>query len=90
MAVEGDGPGRRIAFRTNVDDLVPVDADHALRFAQDAGGGLRPYVHVRRDLWALLTRALTFDLLALAEEQDGWLGVMAGGTFHRVAPADSA
>lgn len=90
MAIEGDGPDRRIAFRTNVDDLVPVGADHGLRFAQDAAGGLRPYVHVRRDLWALLTRALTYDLLALAEDREGWLGVEAGGLFHRIAPAESA
>jgi uncharacterized protein len=90
MEVEGDGPVRRIAFRTNVDDLVAVDAEHALRFEQDAGGGLRPYLHVRRDLWALLTRALTYDLLALAEERDGWLGIEAGGLFHRIAPAENA
>ncbi|KQP88576.1 DUF1285 domain-containing protein [Methylobacterium sp. Leaf117] len=90
MAIEGDGPDRRIAFRTNVDDLVPVGADHGLRFAPDAAGGLRPYVHVRRDLWALLTRALTYDLLALAEDREGWLGVEAGGLFHRIAPAESA
>src|SRR3954470_23022580 len=32
MAVTGDGAGRRIAFRTDVDDLVAVDAEHPLRF----------------------------------------------------------
>ena len=90
MAVEGDGDDRRIAFRTNVDDLVPVDADHLLRFEQDEAGGLRPYIHVRRGLWALVTRALTYDLIALAEERDGWLCLSAGGTLHRIAPADPA
>jgi len=94
MAVEGEGEGRSIAFRTNVDDLVQVDAAHGLRFEQDSEGGLKPYLHVRRDLWALVTRALTFDLVDLAEECiiDGvpWLGVMAGGTFHRIAPAAEA
>lgn len=90
MAVEGDGSGRRLAFRTNVDDLVAVDAEHGLRFEQDTEGGLRPYVHVRRDLWALLTRALTYDLLDLAEARDGWLGIAVGGAFHRIAPAETA
>jgi uncharacterized protein len=90
MAVEGEGEGRRIAFRTNVDDLVQIDDAHALRFEAEAGdGGLKPYVHVRRDLWARVTRALTYDLLELCEERalDGepWLGLPAGGTFHRVA-----
>src|SRR5688500_6765099 len=61
MAVDGEGPGREIAFRTNVDDLVRVDADHPLRFEKDEAGGIQPYVRVRGDLWALVTRALTYD-----------------------------
>ncbi|GEP01987.1 DUF1285 domain-containing protein [Methylobacterium oxalidis] len=94
MAVEGTGEARHIAFRTNVDDLVPLGAAHALRFEQDEAGGLRPYIHVRRDLWALLTRALTYDLVALGEERviDGvrWFGLAAAGSFHPIAPAEAA
>lgn len=94
MAVEGEGPGRSIAFRTNVDDLVQVDGEHGLRFEQESDGALKPYLHVRRGLWALVTRALTFDLVDLAEERDldgqAWLGIDAGGTFHRIAPAAEA
>jgi hypothetical protein len=93
MAVEGEGASRRIAFRTNVDDLVPLDAEHGLRFEKDGSGGLRPYIHVRRGLWALCTRALTYDLVDLAETRtiDGaaWLGIEAGGRFHPLAPADA-
>jgi uncharacterized protein len=89
MAVEGEGDGRSVAFRTNVDDLVPVDADHGLTFARDADGGLKPYLHVRRGLTALVTRALVFDLVELCEiRRDGgedWFGLPAGGGFHRVA-----
>ena len=94
MAVEGEGAGRTIAFRTNVDDLVSVDAAHGLRFEQDPQGGLKPYLHVRRGLWALVTRALTYELVDLAEEReiDGetWLGIEAGGIFHTIAPASEA
>ncbi len=94
MAVDGAGDDRRISFRTNVDDLVPVDAEHDLRFVQDEAGALKPYLHVRRGLWALVTRALTYDLVALAEERDVdgdlWLGIAAGGRFHRIAPAETA
>lgn len=94
MAVEGEGEARSIAFRTNVDDLVKVDAEHALSFEQDSEGGLKPYLHVRGGLRALVTRALTYDLVDLAEEReiDGqtWLGVAAGGAFHRIAPATDA
>lgn len=93
LAVEGAGAARRIAFRTNVDDLVPLDGDHVLRFEQDEAGGLRPYIHVRRGLWALLTRALTYDLVAMGEERtiagEPWFGVEAAGAFHRIAPASA-
>lgn len=94
MAVEGSGQDRRIAFRTNVDDLVPVDAEHTLRFAEAADGALKPYLHVRGGLWALVTRALTYDLVDLAEERmvegRSWLGLWAGGLFHPIAPAEAA
>ncbi|GJE57662.1 MULTISPECIES: DUF1285 domain-containing protein [Methylobacterium] len=88
MAVDGEGELRRIGFRTNVDDLVPLDDDHPIRFEQDGSGGFKPYVKVRGGLWALLTRALTYDLVDLAEEReiDGrdWLGLAAGGRFHPI------
>ncbi|SFK75736.1 DUF1285 domain-containing protein [Methylorubrum salsuginis] len=93
MAVEGEGEGRRIALRTNVDDLVSVDAEHPLRF-EDTADGLKPYVRVRGGLTALVSRALTYDLVDLAEERsldgESWLGLWAGGAFHRIAPAEAA
>jgi hypothetical protein len=91
MAVHGDGPSRDIAFRTNVDDLVAVDDAHPLRFEKDASGGVKPYVRVRGELWALVTRALTYDLLDLGEDRDvdgvSWFGVSVKGRFFPVAPA---
>lgn len=91
MAVEGEGADRQIAFRTNVDDIVRLDAAHPLRFDRDDGNGVRPYVLVRGGLWARVTRALTFDLIALGEEQDrggeAVFGVRAGGEFFAIAPA---
>lgn len=69
MAVAGEGAGRTIAFRTNVDDLVDVGPDHPVRFEEEAGGGVKPYVLVRGGLWAKVTRALTYDLIDLGEER---------------------
>ncbi len=91
MAVEGEGAARQIAFRTNVDDVVTVGPEHPLRFDCDTLGGIKPYVRVRGDLWARVTRALTYDLIELGEDRDVGgqrvFGVQAGGDFYVLAPA---
>ena len=94
MKVDGQGSSRTLAFRTNVDDWVTCGTDHALRFEpEDETGGLKPYVHVRRDLWALVTRALFYDLVELGEERavsgKRMFGVMSGGEFFAMAEADA-
>ena len=58
-----------LTFRTNVGDLVEIGTDHPLRFeiaGKDAE--LKPYVHVRGRLEALVNRATMYDLVALGEE----------------------
>jgi hypothetical protein len=91
MEVSGEGDSRGIAFRTQVDDLVEVGPDHGLRFEAAARDGLTPYVHVRRGLWARVTRALSYDLLALGEvrahEGEPMFGVAAAGRFFPAVPA---
>jgi uncharacterized protein len=91
MEIDNRGPAQSLIFRTNVDDVVRCDAAHRLRFEPEAGtGGLRPYLHVRRDLWAKVTRALFFDLVAIGEvrEVDGrrLFGVVSAGEFFAMAP----
>jgi hypothetical protein len=83
-----------LRFRTNVDDWVTAGPDHPLRFEPEpATGGLKPFLHVRRDLWAKVTRALFYDLVELGEEReiDGvrMFGVASGSAFFAMAPADS-
>ena len=89
MEVDGAGETRKLAFRTNVDDLVEVGPDHPLRFDRDGSGGLRPYLLVRGGLWARLTRALTYDLVELGEERpdaegSDRFGISAAGAFYPV------
>ncbi|MEM1371808.1 MAG: DUF1285 domain-containing protein [Pseudomonadota bacterium] len=80
MAVEMDvqnagQPDQQISFRTNVDDIVPCGPDRPLRFRKQVGsGGLKPYVLVRGRLEALLTRALTVDLMEIATPADASAG----------------
>jgi uncharacterized protein len=94
MAVEGSGANQRLAFRTNVDDVVTVDAEHPLRFVPEPGtGGLKPYVTVRGALEALVTRSVFHDLVALGEtaghESGRMFGVWSSGQFFVMAPADT-
>ena len=94
LRVERDARGQVLNFRTNVDDWVAAGPGHALRFEPQAGnGGLKPYLHVRRELWAKVTRALFYDLVELGEERaiDGkaMFGVVSGGEFFAMAEASA-
>ena len=55
-------------------------------------GALKPYLHVRRGLWAKVTRALFFDLVELGEEREvdgrAMFGVASRGEFFPMMPAD--
>jgi hypothetical protein len=92
MAKDEDENGRLLRFRTNVEDWVACDAAHALRFEPAAGGGLTPYLHVRANLWAKVTRALYYDLVDIGEERvvDGkaMFGIASGGAFFAMADAE--
>jgi hypothetical protein len=81
-----------LRFRTNVDDWVDCDAAHRLRFEAASDGGLTPYLHVRADLWAKVTRALYYDLVDMGEERmvDGqeMFGVESAGEFFAMADAE--
>ncbi|MCF8478711.1 MAG: DUF1285 domain-containing protein [Pseudolabrys sp.] len=88
-----DGPGGNILrFRTNTDDWVAAGPGHALRFEEDAGnGGLKPFLHVRGELWAKVTRALFYDLVNLGEEREiggkAMFGIASQGEFYPMAEA---
>ena len=93
LGVARSGIGQVLNFRTNVDDWIACGPEHKLRFEPETGtGGLKPYLHVRRNLWAKVTRALFFDLVELGEERevDGTMmfGVSSTGEFFAMAPAD--
>jgi len=93
LKVEHDARGQLLRFLTNVDDWVDAGPGHALRFTLEPTGGLKPYLHVRRELWAKVTRALFYDLVELGEERavDGkpMFGVASGGEFFAMAEASA-
>jgi hypothetical protein len=91
MRVEDEANEPRLIFRTNVEDLVTVDSEHPLRFERGAAEGLKPYVKVRGDLWALIKRALFYELVALGRTErianQDWFGVHSSGAFFPMCPA---
>jgi hypothetical protein len=93
LFAEGEGRDRVMTLRTNVGDVVRVDADHPLRFAAEAEtGGLKPYVTVRGRLEALFSRPLMHQLADMLEDDPdtpGRPGVWSGGVFFPV-PAEVA
>ena len=91
MRVDWETLDPQLVFRTNVEDLVTVDSEHPLRFEPGASEGLKPYVRVRGDLWALVKRALFYDLVALGRTErvanEDWFGVRSSGVFFPMRPA---
>jgi hypothetical protein len=53
---------------------------------------LTPYLHVRSDLWAKVTRAIYYDLVDMGEERmvDGiaMFGIASAGAFFAMADAE--
>ena len=91
MLVEGDGENQNLTFTTNVGDDATVSLDHPMRFERQPNGGYKPYVMVRDNLWAMLTRTLYGDVVALCVSRDETgaesFGVWSGGSFFKMANA---
>ncbi len=93
LKAEPEGAGAVLWLRTNVEDWVPIDADHPLRFEPGDAEGVKPYVRVRGELWALVKRALFYDLVDRGEVRDcdgvAMFGIASGAAFFPMAPADA-
>jgi hypothetical protein len=94
MHVDNPGPDQVLTFRTNVGDVIEAGAEHPLRFdLEDVNDELKPYLHVRGNLEALVSRPVMYDLVELGEtaEVDGqrMFIVRSGGETFAVMPADA-
>ncbi len=82
-----------LTFRTNVGDVVEAGEEHPLRFViHGENSELKPYLHVRGRLEALVSRAVMYDLVALGEGVDidgiSMFCVKSGGAVFPVMPMD--
>ncbi len=90
--VEGAGEAQVLRLICKTDEVVTVDAEHALRVDRDAQSGEpSPYVHVRSGLEARIDRKTFYRLVDLGthEPRDGasWFGLWSAGCFFAIIPS---
>ena len=88
IATRVDREGAALKFQTNVGDEVEAGPDNAIRVEVGEDGEPRPYVHVRRGLEALIARPVFYQLVDLAEEREGALGVASNGAWFPLGRAE--
>jgi uncharacterized protein len=88
LTTQGEGRWQQLIFRTNMDDIVTAGSDHPLRVETITSGEPAPYILVRNDLEARLTRPVFYDLVELGKveliENDSQFGVWSQGRFFRL------
>lgn len=88
LAVDADATDDGLMFETNVGDHVIAGPENHIRVETGTDGEPAPYVMVRRGLEARIDRKTFYRLVEMAEERDGAMGVVSGGTFFSLGPAD--
>jgi uncharacterized protein len=87
VAVRVDRAGEALKFLTNVGDEVEAGPENPIRVELAGDEEPRPYVHVRRGLEALIARPVFYELVEMAEERDGELGVTSKGAWFPLGRA---
>jgi len=89
MSVTARNSEQVLTFRTNVGDLVEAGPEHPMRFEiVGENDALKPYLHVRGRLEALISRPLMYDIVELGQPEtvDGveMFCVRSGGTVFPI------
>ncbi|MFQ5564494.1 MAG: DUF1285 domain-containing protein [Parvularculaceae bacterium] len=92
MRAEGEGGAQRLAFTTNVGDVVVAGPAHPIECRLDSATGQRaPYIEVRAGLEARIARAVYYDLVTLGQTREAGgaaqFGVVSDGVFFPLGPA---
>lgn len=87
LDVAGEGQTQRLFFKTNLDETVEAGPDYPIRVETDSETlEPDPYVRVRGQLEAAMTRAVFYELVDLAVEKDGVLGAWSNDMFFPLGP----
>ena len=89
----GTGVNQRLTFTTSIGDIITAGTDHPLVVEYPVPGGEPcPYIHVRGRLCALLSRAVSVELVEWGEEQrvanERIYGVWSQGQFFNLGRLD--
>ncbi len=79
--INGEGDKQTIILKTSCDDDVLVNAKKPIIFNSDNNGQNRPYINIRGQLNALISRPVYYELAGYAVEYDGRIGLWSGGDF---------
>ena len=87
----GTGRDQVLRFVTQVDEVVEAGPDHPIRVVRAEDGEPSPYVHIRRNLEALIDRKSFYRLVEIGtvapHEGEDWFGLWSGGEFFPIIPA---
>ena len=88
----GAGPEQSLHFITKTEDEVTANSENPIRVERAAETGEpAPYIHVRRDLWALIDRKSFYRLVDLGCHHDhngqSWFGLWSEGSFFPMIPS---
>ena len=91
MIAKGQGKKQSLSFEPNVGDNFKAGSDNPIR--DDTNAETQepfPYVTVRDNLEAKITRSVFYDIVDLAIEYDGAFGIWSDGVFFSLGDLESA
>lgn len=82
MDIQGEGDAQEIYMKTNVDDYFLLDNQHAIKIMPyGKEDECLPYVHIRDDLYARLSRSVYYRLMDCVVEHASSWGVWSSRDF---------
>ncbi|QLC26679.1 DUF1285 domain-containing protein [Parasphingopyxis algicola] len=80
--------GQQVIFRLNTGDIIITGPQHSIELRGEGEDAL-PYLHVRRNLWALLARPVYYELMERAIAHDP-IGITSNGAFFPLTPGGAS
>ncbi len=82
VEILGKGKELNLKFHTNVDDIIVASKDYPIRVdINKITNEPSPYVLIRRNLEAKISRSVFYELIELAEHFKDKFGIWSGGSF---------